>query len=338
MIESNPSILAHGDYGTRLEQLTKLYEGKEGYEGTDAAAKIEREVVADLVGDYLFTDKEFVSRLSAEHRNVFQKIFDEVKHLCKLATAGSKEARQLEKVKKTFENVYREGAKNPTGEGGMRYSLSKDAKTELHKALYDKNYQGEVLLRDVSPPIMLAQKGIKNLPMSMKASHIRENVFTEDEAKNLGLRVDSGINYHGLGENFFLHVIDSLDNVKEAYRGTKNSNNASRRENYFLLVSEFVDKDGNTINVPVYIDEHALFNRVFIDVNKVSTVFGKTNFRDYINRQIRLNNLVRIKNRSSQTSESNAPIARDYGKGASMNSIRNPGEDVNNKNSLSPEG
>lgn len=328
-----------GDYKTRLAQLTKLYEGKEGYEGADAAAKIEREVVADLVGDYLFTDKAFVSRLSAENRTVFEKIFDEVKYLCRIATAGSKEARQLEKVKKAFEEAYRaEGTKNPTGDGGVRYSLSKNAKTELHKALYDKNYQGEVLLRDVSPPIMLAQKGVKNLPMSMKASHIRENVFTEDEARNLGLRVDSGINYHGLGENFFLQVIDSLDNVKEAYRGTKNADNASRRENYFLLVSEFVDKDGNTINVPVYIDEHALFNRVFIDVNKVSTVFGKTNFRDYINRQIHLNNLVRIKNRSNQTSESNAPIARDYGKDASMNSIRNPGEVVNNKNSLSPEG
>ena len=84
-----------GDYKTRLAQLTKLYEGKEGYTGADAKAKIQREVVADLVGDYLFTDKEFVSRLTAEHRNVFQKIFDEVKHLCKLATDGSKEAPYL---------------------------------------------------------------------------------------------------------------------------------------------------------------------------------------------------------------------------------------------------
>ena len=223
-------------------------------------------------------------------------------------------------------------------EGGVKYSLNQNAKTELHKALYDKSYQGEVLLRDESPPIMLAQKGVKNLPMSMNASHIRENVFTEEEAQKMGLRVAEGINYHGLGEEFFLQIIDGLDNVKEAYRGTKNADNAARRENYFLLVSEFVDKDGNVINVPVYINEHALFNRVFIDVNKVSTVYGKTNFRDYINRQIRLNNLVRIKNRSNQTSESNAPIARDYGKDAPTNSIRSEDGNVNNKNSLSAQG
>ena len=327
-----------GVYKNKLRELTKLYEGKEGYTGADAKAKIEREVVADLVGDYLFTDKAFVENLSKENPGLFQKIFDEIKHLYKLVTAGSKEARQLEKVKKVFQNVYREGVKNPTAEGGIKYSLNENAQTELHKAIYDKSYQGEVLLRDESPPIMLAQKGVKNLPMSMNASHIRENVFTEEEAQKMGLRVDKGINYHGLGEEFFLQIIDGLDNVKEAYRGTKNADNAARRENYFLLVSEFADKDGNVINVPVYINEHALFNRVFIDVNKVSTVYGKTNFRDYINRQIRLNNLVRIKNRSIQTSESNAPIARDYGKDTSINSIRNPRGNVNNQNSLSAQG
>lgn len=306
--------------------------------GVDAAAKIEREVVADLIGDYLFTDKAFVENLAKENPGLFKRILEEIKYLCKLVIAGSKEARQLEKVKKIFQDAYRAEIKNPTAEGGVKYSLNQNAKTELHKALYDKSYQGEVLLRDESPPIMLAQKGVKNLPMSMNASHIRENVFTEEEAQKMGLRVAEGINYHGLGEEFFLQIIDGLDNVKEAYRGTKNADNAARRENYFLLVSEFVDKDGNVINVPVYINEHALFNRVFIDVNKVSTVYGKTNFRDYINRQIRLNNLVRIKNRSNQTSESNAPIARDYGKDAPANSIRSEDGNVNNKNSLSAQG
>ena len=112
-----------GEYDSRMKQLTKLYEGKEGYTGEDAGAKIQKELVADLVGDYLFTDKAFVEKLSTEHRNVFQKIFDEIKYLCKLATAGSKEARQLEKAKKLFQEVYREGTKNPTEEGGVRYSI-----------------------------------------------------------------------------------------------------------------------------------------------------------------------------------------------------------------------
>lgn len=326
---------AKGDYQSRVDSLTKLYEGIEG-------ADIQKELTADLIGDYLFTDKDFIQRLSAENRSVFQKIYDEIKYLCRVATAGSKQARELEKIKKTFAEVYRLDAKNPTADGGVKYSLNTNAKTELHRALYDRSYQNEVLLRDETPSIMTSQKGVKNLPMAMNASHIRENVFTEAEAKAQGLRVDKHTHYHGLGEDFFLNVIDGLDNVKEAYRGTKNAADPSRRENYFLLVSEFTDQNGNIVNVPVYINEHGQFNRVFVDINKISTVFGRENFRDYINRQIAGKNLVRIKNRSFQPSEPSALIAKGYGEETSNNNISdkegNVKEETTAPLSLSAEG
>ena len=106
------------DYQSRYDALTELYKDVE-------TADIDAELTADLVGDYLFTDADFISHLSAEHRNVFQKIFDEIKYLCKVATAGSKEARQLEKVKKMFEEAYRAGTvtQKNTAEGGVKYSL-----------------------------------------------------------------------------------------------------------------------------------------------------------------------------------------------------------------------
>jgi hypothetical protein len=40
---------------------------------------LQKELVADLVGDYLFTDSAFVDRLYTGNRNAFEKIFDEVK-------------------------------------------------------------------------------------------------------------------------------------------------------------------------------------------------------------------------------------------------------------------
>ena len=87
-----------------------------------------------------------------------------------------------------IQKAVKETAKAPTkqkntADGGGKYSLNVNAKTELHKALYDKGYDGEVLLRDESPAIMVSQSGVRNLPMSMKLSHIRENVFTKEEAK-----------------------------------------------------------------------------------------------------------------------------------------------------------
>ena len=230
---------------------------------------------------------------------------------------------------------YREGAGsgNVALDGGVKYSLNENAETELHRALYDKNFKGEVLLRDVTPEIMLSQKGVRNLPMSMNASHIRENVFSEAEAEKMGLRIGKGINYHGIGEELFLKIIDGLDNVREAYRGTKNADNPSRSTNYFLLISEFSDSYGNRINVPVYIDEHGSVNNVILDVNKISTVYGKRNLQEYIQRQVKNGNLIRIKNRSNLTSESQAPIARDYGEKASKYSIRDTEPVVNQKNS-----
>ena len=61
-----------GEYKSRYDALTELYKNIKD-------ADIDAELTADLVGDYLFTDAEFVSNLSANHRNVFQKIYDEVK-------------------------------------------------------------------------------------------------------------------------------------------------------------------------------------------------------------------------------------------------------------------
>lgn len=93
-----------GDLKNRRALIEKLYKNVKD-------ANVDAEITADLIGDYLFTDRDFVRRLSVENKNVFQKIFDEIKYLARVATAGSKEARELERVKKMFEDVYREGGK-----------------------------------------------------------------------------------------------------------------------------------------------------------------------------------------------------------------------------------
>ena len=100
-----------GEYDSRRNALSKLYSEKD----------IDTELAADLVGDYIFSDPDFVRNLSTQNRNVFQKIYDEIKYLCKVVTAGSKEARQLEKVKREFEKAYREGGK---AQSETKYSLT----------------------------------------------------------------------------------------------------------------------------------------------------------------------------------------------------------------------
>ncbi len=171
----------------------------------DTSAKIEREVVADLIGDYLFTDEAFVENLAKENPGLFQRIFEEIKYLCKLVTAGSKEARQLEKVKKIFQDVYRdasqEGVKNPTLTGGLKYDLSdgtsKDA-SELSRSdlqyLLESAQNGElsdgsyIPLRRNTPEFFVGvvkehSKGavvIEDHPMAATVEHLRQNMDEED--------------------------------------------------------------------------------------------------------------------------------------------------------------
>lgn len=218
--------------------------------------------------------------------------------------------------------------KTPTKDPDIRYQIRGEAKKEIRKAIKDKNFGGEIKLTENSPKILIGQKGVRDLPLMMKASHIRENILSEKEAKKLGLKVNALSHYHALGEKLFINVIDDLENVTEAYRGTKNAENSERRENYFILISTHKDAQGNEINIPVYINEKGSYHRVFMDINKVATVFGRSDFRKYIQNEIKNGNLIRIKNRSNSNSESPEQWSVDYTGTTSKANIAQQSENV----------
>ena len=72
---------AKGEFADRMQSLRDMYTGV--YEGNDFDAKLQKELTADIVGEYLFTDTEFINKLSTEKPTLFKKIFDEIKYLCK---------------------------------------------------------------------------------------------------------------------------------------------------------------------------------------------------------------------------------------------------------------
>ena len=63
-----------------------------------------------------------------------------------------------------------------------------------------------------------------------------------------------------------------------------------------------------------------------IDVNKIATVFGREGLREYIACEVKKKNLVRIKNKNTQTGEPNALIAKRYGMDVPNNSIAHNSE------------
>ena len=103
-----------GDFDARQKALNSLYEGIEN-------ANIDAELTADLVGDYLFTDSEFINNLSTQKPTVFQKIKELIDDLVVRFT-GTKEEKQLREVQKKFKEAYRNNATQT--ETDTKYSVS----------------------------------------------------------------------------------------------------------------------------------------------------------------------------------------------------------------------
>ena len=155
VLETNPEA-----YNALRESLYAYAESKGELEGRRASltalyqnmdADIEAELTADLVGDYLFTDKDFVSKLTG-NRTLFQKIYDEIKYLWNKATG--KEKTEIEKVKDEFDRVWKEYSNNTeeiseaddSGESDIDYSISvtdKDTLDSLNEQVARGEYDAE---------------------------------------------------------------------------------------------------------------------------------------------------------------------------------------------------
>lgn len=123
-----------GVYDSTRTSTSELYKNK-------ADADIDLETTADLTGTYLFTDEAFVSRLT-EHHNLFQRIYDKIRHYYNMATANSPEARLLERAKYTFEKAYRK-------QSGKVGDFKANGNFSIVEPFYDNNgnyYDKAVLL------------------------------------------------------------------------------------------------------------------------------------------------------------------------------------------------
>lgn len=115
-----------GEYQSRYDSLAELYNGVKGYE-TDFDAKVKKELAADLVGDYLFTDKAFINHLTSD-RNLFQKIYDEIKYLWNVATG--KEKADIEKVKAAFDEAWKQMSVKKETNATNEVAVSTEGMTE----------------------------------------------------------------------------------------------------------------------------------------------------------------------------------------------------------------
>ena len=185
------------DFKDRYNSLKALYKDIEG-------ADVDAELTADLVGDYLFTDSDFINSLSTTNRNVFQKIYDEIKYLYKVATAGSKEARELEKVKRAFDKAYKESGKvsNDT-----KYSLADSDGKTLTKE--QSEYFKDSKMRDENGNLKVMYHGSQDAGF-----HVFDGKYSDDDISFFFVdRNDVAASYSGTSETYEAQTIRTAEDM-----------------------------------------------------------------------------------------------------------------------------
>ena len=143
-----------GEFADRLASVQRRYKNL----SEDAQNK---ELTSDLLGDYLFTDYDFIKSLSAEKPNIFKRIYNEIKYLCKMATTGSQELRELERVKHQFEKIWREGRQNTDATNSdVKLSLADSDGNQLTKGQQEFFKNSKV--RDENGNLMVVYHGSKD--------------------------------------------------------------------------------------------------------------------------------------------------------------------------------
>lgn len=259
-----------GEYDSRLASLTELYKNVEG-------ADVSAELTADLVGDYLFTDADFVKHLSVTNRNVFQKIYDEIKYLYKVATAGSKEARELEKIKHTFENVYRETGK---AQAETKYSLSYTTDNKPVAVIETDIFNGKFAELTESERIKIVKNAIKDfrpgVPVSGRminisrksAEHFTNSDYTDKIRNNDPELYEDKLN---IAQNMDDVVYASTDYINEDLKHPRKDNITQFARGTVLL-----DVGGSQYKASVLVGYTSMQEMVLYDVQDLTATTFET--------------------------------------------------------------
>lgn len=260
-----------GDYDGRWDALSSAYNS-----GTD----IDTEITSDLVGEYLFTDEAFVQHLSTNHRNVFQRIYDEIKHLYKMVTAGSKEARELEKVKYAFEKAWRAQAETSTdnsgGNGDVNYNITvlEDGKTYVSAS---RNVINGTTLEDQRRDITKFFNDLLQGNPSLDIPTIEGDILTITKADTADKARDNYKQSHGqrikmTDEEFAvkLRVESHIDEVAEV--SEKAGGKADNKKHEFA-------KDGFTYRRAFFEDFDGKYYEITLSIGQNGTVATVYNVR-----------------------------------------------------------
>lgn len=306
-IETSELLKLANDYASKNPEFAKVMESlKTKYSEKD----INSEVLADISGQ-LFGNQDFINSLvqdgSIQNKNIITKIYDAIKRLLNSLTEKGRQKNAYYDFVSELEQKWREAYKQTTTERAInnlkrntKYHLSENARKEILDAVYNKNTKinNMVQVRDFTPQI-LVNLGLNNYRMMVRKGHLRENILTKNEAKQLGYSITRK-HYHGLGVNTYLKIIDSMDKPIAVYQHT--GNGKYEKDNYVVLTNIKNDA-GETIIIPIVINKKGQYNHLNFDINRIKTAYG-VNPEHYFNNQVKKGFLIKVYDNKKSTKPS----------------------------------
>ena len=242
-----------GTYQKTYDSVTSLYK-------TVKNADYGTETVAQLTGEYLFTDEAFVSKL-AEHRNLFQRVYDKIRHYYNMAVAGSPEARLLEKAKYTFERAYKTKRFKSSTENSVEYSILKDvngnAFVNVDKDIFNID-SGESIAR-------IIQKTIKNNFDNIIIANgqaIQINSTTNREFRDS----NNARKYRSQDPSLYMDKLRTIENADEIIKAAKNWINESLKHPRTDDITQFARG-----NVQYRVGQNGYLAEVVVGIRKNGT-------------------------------------------------------------------
>ena len=355
------------DWDARVQEMTERYKNVKN-------ADPEKELLADLVGEYLFTDSGFVRSLSTKNPGLFKKIYEEIKYLAK-TFAGTKQGAALEKVKNTFAEMYRDvDVKNTAQTDGVKYSLLvKDVKgnttavnpaettPEQIRDYMVKSRKGQLeqytyfpvsshTSKTVISTLRNAGIDIADKPLAMQAKKARQS---QNDGQHIE-RDGTVVRHHALTPDEIVEAIEKLDDpIAAIHQQDRVKKEVEYGKTIYVPAPDnfvfFVTLD-NGKECAVVIEFNSFIKKESIqkdglgdDYHTTVTVFEPDQFRDgeefdyieYLAVQPS-NRELEIKKESPETETAISQTQATVSeKELSNNSIRNPDEKVNGKFSLS---
>lgn len=160
------------------------------------------------------------------------------------------------------------------------YSVDEDLPINLQLILNgDFDSKRNELHIGTTSNFLTEQIGAEALDLYMPAEKAYRAMATEGKAIRDGKPVGQNINYHGLGKDGLIEILNASEQPIAAFADTPSKNN--KRENRIVLVTD-VKADGGLGVVIEEVDTYALKGGKHIRANKSITVYPKSNVQSAI--------------------------------------------------------